>query len=148
MGLVRWEPFRELEDMTLQLQRMFGQRPWVREAQEALTAGDWLPPVDIRETEKEYLFKIELPEVKKEDLKVELEEGTLKISGERKQEKEEEEARYHRVERSYGTFLRRFALPADADAARLQAEYKDGLLLVHLGKTETAKPRMISVKVA
>jgi HSP20 family protein len=148
MGLVRWEPFRELEDMTQQLQRLFGQRPWTREAgEEALTVGDWLPSVDIQETEKEYLFKVELPEVKKEDVKVEMEDGTLRISGERQREKEEKGTRYHRVERSYGTFLRTFALPAAADAGRIQAEFKEGLLLVHVAKNESARLKTISVKV-
>lgn len=148
MGLVRWEPFRELEDMTQQLQRLFGQRPWLREAgEEALTVGDWLPPVDIQETEKEFLFKVELPEIKKEDVKVEVEDRTLRITGERKREKEEKGTLYHRVERSYGTFLRTFALPVAADATRVQAEFKEGLLLVHVAKSESARPKMISVKV-
>ena len=148
MGLVRWEPFRELEDMTQQLQRLFGQRPWLREAgEEALTVGDWLPPVDIQETEKEFLFKVELSEIKKEDVKVEVEDRTLRITGERKREKEEKGTLYHRVERSYGTFLRTFALPVAADATRVQAEFKEGLLLVHVAKNESARPKMISVKV-
>jgi len=149
MGLVRWEPFRELEEMSQQLGRLFGPRPWWREAgEEALSAGEWMPPVDIREMEKEYLFKVELPEVKKEEVKVEVEDGTLRISGERKREKEDTGTRYHRVERSYGTFTRSFSLPTDADAARVQAEFKEGVLVIHVGRRESAGPKMITVKVA
>jgi HSP20 family protein len=149
MGLVRWEPFQELEEMTQQLNRLMNAYPRRRQSmEESLTAGDWAPLVDIRETEKEYLFKAEIPEVKKDDVKVEIEDGTLRIAGERREEKEDKDVRYHRVERSYGTFTRSFTLPADADPARVQADFKDGVLTVHVAKSETARPKTVSVKVA
>jgi len=116
--------------------------------QESLTVSEWTPLVDITEDDKEYLIKAELPEVKKEEVKVTVENGLLTISGERKIEKEEKGKRYHRVERAYGSFLRSFSLPDDADGTKVNADFKDGLLRVHLAKSENAKPKQIEVKVS
>lgn len=147
MALVRWDPFRELEDMTVRLNRMFA-RPSLKETgKEALTVADWMPTVDISETDGEYLIKAELPEVKKDDVKVTVENGVLTIQGERRQEKEEKGKKYHRVERSYGTFVRSFTLPESVDEGAVKAEYKDGVLNLHLPKTEKVKPKSIDVKV-
>ena len=104
--------------------------------------------VDIQETEKEYLLKAELPEIAKEDVKVTIEEGVLTLQGERKQEKEEKGKKFHRTERSYGTFLRTFTVPEDADATKVAADFKDGMLRIHLPKTEKPRPKAIEVKVA
>jgi HSP20 family protein len=104
--------------------------------------------VDISEDEQEYRIKAELPEVKKEDVKVTAEEGTLTIMGERKFEKEEQGRRHHRVERAYGSFGRSFSLPDDASPAKVSAEFKDGVLTVHLVKDEKAKLQHVEVKVA
>jgi HSP20 family protein len=148
MTLVRWDPFRELEDMSERLNRVFT-RPALRTSgKEALTVADWMPSVDISETDAEYLIKAELPEVKKEDVKVTVEEGVLTLQGERRQEKEEKGKKYHRVERSYGSFVRSFTLPESVDEAAVKAEYKDGVLSLHLPKTEKMKPKAIDVKVA
>jgi len=106
------------------------------------------PLVDISEDDKEYLIKAELPEVKKEDVKLAIQNDVLTISGERKYEKEEKGKKYHRVERAYGSFMRSFTLPEDADGSKVAAEYKDGVLKVHLPKAEKAKPKSIEVKVA
>ena len=148
MTLVRWDPFRELEDMSERLNRVFA-RPALRTTggKEQLTVADWTPSVDISETEQAYLIKAELPEVKKEDVKVTVEDGVLTLSGERRQEKEEKSKKYHRVERSYGSFLRSFALPESVDETGVKAEYKDGVLNLHLPKAEKAKPKAIEVKV-
>jgi HSP20 family protein len=148
MSLVRWDPFRELEDMSDRLNRMFG-RPVARpeSGKEAITVADWIPAVDISETDAEYLIKAELPEVKKEDVKVTVQHGVLTIHGERKQEKEEKGKRYHRVERSYGSFTRSFTLPDEVDETKVRAEFKDGMLHLHLAKSEKAKPKAIDVKV-
>ena len=100
------------------------------------------------EDDKEYLVKAELPEVKKEELKVTVEDGVLTISGERKFEKEENNKRYHRVERAYGSFARSFTVPDDADPAKVHAEFKDGVLNVRIEKAERAKPKTIDVKVS
>jgi len=148
MTLVRWDPFRELEDMSERLNRVFS-RPSVRNTgKENLTVADWMPTVDISETEGEYLIKAELPEVKKEDVKVTVENGVLTLQGERRQEKEEKGKRFHRVERSYGSFVRTFALPESVDETAVKAEYKDGVLSLHLPKSEKVKPKAIDVKVA
>ncbi len=147
--VARWDPFRELEELSERLNRVFG-RPSVRRDnnKEALTVADWIPAVDISESESEYLIKAELPGVKKEDIKVTLQEGVLTIQGERKQEKEEKGRKYHRIERSYGTFMRSFTLPDSVDDSKVSAEFRDGLLSLHVPKSEKAKPKAIEVKVA
>jgi HSP20 family protein len=148
MTLVRWDPFRELEDMSERLNRVFS-RPSLRNSgKENLTVADWMPTVDISETEGEYLIKAELPEVRKEDVKVTVENGVLTLQGERRQEKEEKGKRFHRVERSYGSFVRSFTLPESVDENSVKAEYKDGVLNLHLPKSEKVKPKAIDVKVA
>lgn len=150
MGAVaRWDPFKELEDMERRMAMWFGRPLRRREGEkEALTVAEWSPLVDIEENEKEYLVKAELPEIKKDEVKVTVENGVLTIAGERKFEKEEKGKKYHRVERSYGSFVRSFTLPEDADGTKVSAEYKDGVLRVHLPKSEQAKPKAIEVKVA
>jgi HSP20 family protein len=98
--------------------------------------------------DREYLIKVELPEVRKEDLKVTVEHGVLSIGGERRLEKEEKDRKYHRVERAYGSFMRSFTLPGDAEASKVSAEFKNGLLQVHVAKSEQAKPKTIDIKVS
>ena len=148
MTLVRWDPFRELEDMSERLNRVFS-RPSLRNSgKENLTVADWMPTVDISESDGEYLIKAELPEVKKEDVKVTVENGVLTLQGERRQEKEEKSKRFHRVERSYGSFVRSFSLPESVDESSVRADYKDGVLNLHLPKSEKVKPKAIDVKVA
>lgn len=148
MTLVRWDPFRELEDMSDRLNRVFA-RPVARASggKEQLTVADWIPTVDISESDGEYLIKAELPEVKKEDVKVTVEDGVLTLQGARHQEKEEKGKKYHRVERSYGSFVRSFTLPESVDESGVKAEYKDGVLNLHLPKSEKVKPKAIEVKV-
>jgi HSP20 family protein len=134
--------------MSERLNRVFS-RPSLRNSgKENLTVADWLPTVDISETEGEYLIKAELPEVKKEDVKVTVENGVLTLQGERRQEKEEKGRKFHRVERSYGSFVRSFSLPESVDEGAVKAEYKDGVLNLHLPKSERVKPKAIDVKVA
>jgi HSP20 family protein len=116
--------------------------------QQAVVAPEWSPLVDISEDEREYLIKAELPEVKKENVKVTAEAGMLTIMGERKFENGEQGKKYHRVERAYGTFGRSFSLPNDANPVRVSADFKDGVLTVHLLKDEKAKPEQIEVKIS
>lgn len=151
MAIVRWDPFRELQDMSDRLNRMIANPASggsVGQGKEVMTVADWTPTVDISETEAEYAIKAELPEVKREDVKVTVEDGVLTIQGERKQEKEEKGKKYHRVERSYGRFVRTFTLPDTVDEGKVKAEYADGVLHLHLPKSEKAKPKQIEVKVA
>ena len=148
MNIVKWNPFRELEEIHTRLNRVFNEAPPRRTEGDGVFFAEWAPAVDIQETDKEYLIKAELPEVKKENVKVEMLDGVLTIEGERTQEKEEKGKKFHKTERSYGKFVRQFALPAEVDAAKVQAEYKDGVLNVHLPKTAVAKPSAVNVKVA
>jgi HSP20 family protein len=137
-----------MEDFQNRLSTFFG-RPLRRgNGREEITLSEWTPLADITEDEKEYLIKAELPEMKKENVKVSVESGVLTITGERKFEKEEKKKKYHRVERGYGKFKRSFTLPDDADASKIKAEFKNGLLTVHLPKSEKAKPKPIEVNVA
>jgi HSP20 family protein len=148
-ALTRWNQLKELEALRHGLGSLFGRSPvHLPEGQEEpLAVAEWAPLVDISEDDQEYLIKAELPEVKKEDVKVTAEEGTLTIMGERKFEQEVKGKKYHRVERAYGSFGRSFSLPDDASPANVSAEFKDGVLSVHLAKTEKAKPQHVEVKV-
>ena len=145
MQLTRWNPFGELEEIQERLNRLFleGRGP----QSEATVFADWLPAVDIQETDGEFLVKADLPEVKKDDIKVQLESGVLTLEGERRKEKEDKGNRFHKIEREYGRFVRRFTLPTDIDAANVRAEFKEGVLNVHLPKSPAAKPRLLDVKV-
>ena len=145
MAMVRWDPFRELEEVSARLSRMMGRR---ETDADAAAFADWSPAMDLEETDKEYLLKADLPEVQKADVKVAIDEGLLTVEGERRREKEEKNKKFHRVERSYGKFVRRMAVPSDVDVASVAAEFKDGVLNVHLPKSPTAKPKAIDVKVA
>jgi HSP20 family protein len=148
--LARWDPFKEMEDVRNRLNSIFGRVASRVEngKEESITIPEWSPVVDITEDEKEYVVKAELPEIRKEDVKVTVENGTLSISGERKFEKEEKDRKYHRIERSYGSFVRSFILPEGADASKVAAEARDGVLTIHLPKSEKARPKAIEVKVS
>jgi HSP20 family protein len=150
-ALKRWNQLKDLETFQHGLESLLGRplagrRPEAQE--EPLAVAEWSPLVDISEDDQEYLIKAELPEVKKEDVKVTAEKGTLTIMGERKFENEQKGKKYHRVERAYGTFGRSFSLPDDASPAKVRAEFKDGVLTVHLVKDEKAKPQQIDVNIS
>lgn len=147
MSLVKWDPFRELEEVSNHLNRVFA-RSDIWKNDDAMTKFDWQPSVDVAETVEEFLIKAELPDVKKEDVKVTVENGVLRIEGERKQEREEKGKKWHRVERSYGSFLRTFSVPDNVDDAKVSAEFKDGLLHVRLPKSEKAKTKALQVKIS
>jgi HSP20 family protein len=144
-----WDPIRELAEMQNRLSSLFGRRlPLLQDSgEEEFTVTEWSPPVDIAEDDKEYTVKAELPGLNKENIKVSVEGGVLSIAGERKVEKEEKNKRYHRIERSYGSFTRSFTLPEDASGEKVNAEFKDGVLKVHLPKEEKAKSKSVEVKI-
>lgn len=149
MNLVKWNPFRELEDVSNRLNSIFGHMPARRESgTDMLVMADWTPSVDISETDTAYLIKAEIPEVNKEDVKVTLQDGMLTISGERRQEKEEKNKKFHRVERSYGSFVRSFRVPDDADANTIAAQFKGGMLNVTLPKSKKSESKSINVSIA
>lgn len=148
-ALSHWDPVRELDELQNRLAALFGRTtvPAKGDSNEWITRAEWAPLVDIVEDDKEYLIKAELPEVDKNDVKVTLERGVLTISGERKAEKKEQGKKYHRIERAYGSFVRSFTLPDDADANHVTADFKNGILHVRVQKTEDAQPRQIDVKI-
>jgi HSP20 family protein len=151
--LMKWNPFGELDELQNRLGSFFfngfpDRMGFLTRTGngDSLKLANWSPLVDITEDDQEYLLKTDLPEMKKDDVKVTVENGVLIISGERKAEKEEKK-KFHRIERSFGSFLRTFSFPEDADAAKIAAEFKDGVLKVHLPKSPAAKPKTIEVKV-
>lgn len=146
--MIHLDPFREMEEIQNRLAKYFGPTRLTDTKEEPMMLREWTPSVDIIEDEKEWLIKADLPEVKKEDVKVSVENGALSITGERKLEKEEKDKKYHRVERAYGKFVRTFTLPEGADGNKVAADFKDGVLKVHLPKSEQAKGKAIDVKVA
>jgi len=137
--LARWEPFRELS-------RVF-EDPFFRSV-----AGDascrWCPAVDVTESEKELVVSADLPGIDPQQVEITVQENILTLSGERKAASESKDESYHRVERAYGSFTRSFVLPSTVDETKVAAEYKDGVLRVHLPKREEAKPRKIDVKLS
>lgn len=139
----RWEPFRDMLTFQTRLNRLFGDSLQAYNGPEGV--GSWVPPVDIVEEPERLLFRAEIPGVSKEDIDIKVENGTLILRGEKKQEREVEGETSHRVERFYGSFTRSFALPASIDAEKIQARYKDGVLELVLPKAELAKPRKIQI---
>lgn len=147
MAIVKFDPWREIEDMFDRYTRAIS-FPRKSTTAEIATVADWSPQVDIAETPKEFTIKAEIPEVKKDDVKISIDSGVVTIQGERKQEKEEKDKKFHRIERFYGSFSRSFSLPDNVDAGAAQATFKDGVLTLQIPKTAEAKPKAIEVKVA
>lgn len=150
--LMRWNPFKQLDRLEKRLgQFRVGQfwpdEPIFSNGEESIISAQWCPNVDITEDDQEFLVKADLPDMKKEDVKVSVEDGTLTISGERKVEKEEKNKRFHRVEREYGSFIRNFTLPAGIAADKVAAEFKDGVLRVHLPKEAKETSKAVAVPI-
>jgi HSP20 family protein len=151
MAIVRWDPFRDLASLQNQVNRVFSDvYGRAGEADEGLfTSGTWQPPVDIFQNGRhELVLKAELPEMKREDIEITVENDTVAIRGEKKFSSDIAEDQYHRIERRYGTFTRTFTLPPTVDAGKVTADYKDGVLTVTLPLKEEAKPRQIKVEIA
>lgn len=146
MRVIKWEPFREVDDV---FDRFFADafRRWPRATVEGRASADWAPAADVTETEGEYLIKAELPEVRKEDVSLSVQDGVLTLTGERKQDKREDNEKVHRVERFYGSFARRFSLPEDADEQSIKAESKDGVILIHIPKHKVVQPQARQIEV-
>ena len=148
--VITWNPLREIDEAQNRLSRFFlGGFPNRMGSGEihSLAVADWSPEVDISEDDHGYLLKADLPEMKKNDVKVTVQDGILSVSGERKVEKEDQKKKFHRIERSFGTFRRSFMLPEDADSTKVTAEFRDGVLKVHLPTTPIARSKAIEVKV-
>ncbi|MCB1928169.1 MAG: Hsp20/alpha crystallin family protein [Rhodocyclaceae bacterium] len=146
MALMKWEPMREMEEMFDRLTRSFG--PLRLGSSEVVAPEDWSPRVDIAENETEFEVKAELPEVRREDVHVTVDNGLLTLRGERRREKEEKGKQYHRIERSYGSFSRRFSLPDNVDGSKVEARFNDGMLSIRLPKTGESKSNAREVKIA
>jgi HSP20 family protein len=144
--IARVDPFRDLSVLHDRVNRLFGDAYGAREEG---VLSNWVPSVDIFENEKkELVLKAELPDVRKEDVSVTVENNTLTLSGERKFDTEVKREHYHRIERSYGNFSRSFSLPATVDTGKIAAEFKSGVLTIRLPFRDEAKPRSISIDVA
>ena len=148
--LTRWnDPFRDLTTFQRQMNRLFGDvfgSQYVPGAQDSTLAGVIVPPVDIKETPEKLIFHADLPGFRTNDLTLRVENGVLTLEGERKFEDEANEKSYHRVERSYGRFIRTFSLPTNVDPEKISASMTDGVLTVELQKREEAKPKAIPIQ--
>jgi len=143
MKLATWDPFREMEAV---LDRYRPGRALSKT--EDMARADWYPSVDVSETDGAFHIHAELPGLKKDDIKVAVHDGVLTLSGQRESKHEETSGKVHRIERSYGSFSRSFALPDNVNAELVEANYQDGILEVDIPKAEIPKPKQIEVKVS
>ena len=146
MSVIRWEPFGAMDDVFNRFPSMF--EKWARLAGSGEKGVGWSPSVDISETDQEYLIRAALPSVKKEDVNVTVDDGMLTVSGERRQQEQQKDEKFHKIESFYGSFSRSFSLPEGTDASAIRAESKDGVLTIHVPKVkaETKKPTTIKVQ--
>jgi HSP20 family protein len=153
MAIVRWNPMRDLMSMEREFSKIFNSL----ERKFGFDDGDgengdyenavWMPMTDILEDNDKYYLNIDLPGIKKEDVKINYSNGQLSVSGERKQESEEKNLKFHRSERSYGKYFRSFTLPQKIKENEIDAEFKDGQLKISIPKSEEAKPKQLEIKV-
>ena len=146
MRVIKWEPFRDVDDV---FDRFFAEsmRRWPRQGAATQPPREWAPAADVSETDGEYLIKAELPEVRKEDVSITVQDGVLTLAGERKQEKVDEQEKIHRIERFYGSFARRFALPENADEQGIRAESRDGVIVIHIPKQRVVEPQPRQIQI-
>lgn len=148
MSIVRWEPFAEMDSMFNRLMpTMFNRWPSRFGSSNGNEGVEWAPSADISETDKEYLIRAELPAVKKEDVRVTVDDGMITIEGERKQQKEDKNEKMHRIESFYGHFTRSFSLPDSVDESGIRCESKEGVLTVHIPKAQPSKQQPKQIKV-
>ncbi len=143
MDITRWDPWKDLrEEIDRVFDSFFGRYPAIPEQE-----GYFIPAIDVEETDNEYIVKAELPGLKKEDIKISVRGDSITISGERKREKEEKGKTYHRIEMAYGKFVRTIQLPDEIQPDKAKAEYKDGILIITLPKSEKSKPKEIEIEI-
>jgi len=147
MAIVRWDPFRELNAVQERMNRLFSDA--YRSADDdVMRRGLWAPPVDIYDSGKhELVIKAELPDMKRDDIEITVENNTLTLRGEKKMDSEIKEEHCHRIERTYGAFSRTFSLPTTVDTTKVSADYRNGVLTIKLPIREEAKPKQIQVHV-
>jgi HSP20 family protein len=148
MSMVRFDPFRDLAVLQDRMNRLFNDAHSPRQTDDLMSRGTWTPAVDIYEVDGALVLKAELPEMRREDIDISVENSTLTIRGERKLDNEIKQENFHRIERAYGSFVRSFSLPPTVDAGKIGAEYKNGVLSVKLPVREDAKPRTINIDAA
>jgi HSP20 family protein len=150
MAIIRWRPMRDFmtvqDEMNRMFDRFFSREPW--EGDESMSTAEWSPTVDISENKDEYFVSAELPGMKKEDVQITYANNVLRIEGERRKEEEKQDTNYHRVERLYGKFCRTFQVPTQIQADKIAADFKNGILTVHLPKAEEAKPKEVQIKIS
>jgi HSP20 family protein len=145
MAIVRWEPFRELSTLQSEMNRLFNSVFDNPPGNGGSIARRWMPAMDLVETEDDFVLRADLPGLGEDDVKIEFEDGTLTISGERKAEHESKNEGYYRVERAYGSFTRSLTLPQGVDPERVSASFDRGVLEVRVPKPEERKPRRIEI---
>jgi HSP20 family protein len=151
MALIRWEPVRELNSLQNEMNRLFSaffDTPGVGPGNGGRAQMTrWLPATDLIETDDQFVLRADLPGLSEDDVKVELEDNVLTISGERKSEHEERKEGYHRIERASGVFSRSLTLPEGIDPESIQARFEGGVLEVRIPKPEERKPRRVAINV-
>jgi HSP20 family protein len=146
MAIIKWDPFRDMVTLREKMNRMFEDVFTGRtEEGKDFTAATWAPSVDIFETEKELVLTAEVPGIDEKDIEIKIEDNTLSLKGERKFEKETKEENYHRIERSYGSFYRAFALPGSIDPERIKATHENGVLKITMPKKNERRPRKVKI---
>ena len=146
--ITRWDPSRGLTSLQDQVNRLFEDSFSTRDRSGHADLATWAPPVDIYETENELVLKADLPDLEEKDIDIRLENNLLTIRGERKFEKDINDDNYLRVERAYGPFTRSFSLPNTVSSESIRAEYRNGVLTLHLTKREESKPKQIKITVS
>ena len=152
MAIVKWNPVRDLLDIEREFNRMLNSfgirvRSDEEEADSNYESAEWMPLTDIYEDGDHFKLKLDIPGVDKNDVKISYSNGQLTITGERKQEKESGNLKYHRVERTFGKFYRSFTLPQKIEEDKIDAEFKNGQLVINIPKSEEAKPKQIDIKI-
>lgn len=148
MAIVRWDPFRDLAEVQERVNRVLGDFYGGRGQDDVMRRGTWIPPVDIYEgNNHEMVIKAELPDIRRDDIDIRVEDNTLTITGEKKVDETVRQDQFHRIERAYGSFTRSFSLPATIDTEKVKADYKNGVLTITLPMREEAKPKQIQVQI-
>jgi HSP20 family protein len=147
MGVVKWDPFRDLLSIQDRMNRLFEQTLSRSRAEEGIAPSTWAPAVDIYETPETIVMKAELPGLSQEDIEIQIHDNTLTLRGERRFAKDVEQENYLRIERPYGAFQRSFTLPATVHQDKIRAVFRDGVLELTLPKAEEAKPKKIAIEV-
>ncbi len=145
MAIIRWDPYRDMVTLRDRMNRLFEDMTVAKGEEKDLMAHSWAPAVDIYETENEVVLSAEIPGVEAKDVEIKVEDNNLTLRGERRFEKETKEENYHRVERSYGSFFRSFALPSYVDQDKIEAEHENGVLKIHMPKRSELKPRKVKI---